>query len=240
MGGRLISARGAVVLGGVTILGLAFVALHAGDPLDDLLQLAEWIRVRGGWGWGILLILQILVCVFGVLPASLLVMVAGSLYGLWYGFLLASTATLLGGVGAFFAGRFLLGPFFRDWIGQHFPLMRVNEAIVAGSWRFTLLLRMSPVFPFALVSYGLGLSNIRLRDFVIGNLGILPSLFALTYTGAVADGVATMVVTDEGEQSLVQLSVLGLGLLATLIVVGVLTRVAYVVTRELMDVETEE
>ena len=136
MEGRLIKTYGVVMLGGVVVLGLALVVLLVGNPLDDLIRLAEWIRAQGSWGWGVLLVLQMLVCVLGVLPASLLVMVAGSLYGLWYGFLLASTATLLGAVCAFLAGRFLVGPFLKGWVGKHFPLKRANEAIVAGKWKF--------------------------------------------------------------------------------------------------------
>ena len=238
--GRLFNLRSTALICTVIVLGFMLVAFRAGDSLNDLLRLTDWIRARGGWGWGALLSLQILVCVLGVLPASILVMIAGSLYGLWYGFLLASTATLLGALAAFLAGRYILGSLLSKWIGHHFPLKRVNEAIVAGKWRFTFLLRMSPLFPFALVSYGLGLSGIRLRDFVIGNLGVLPSIFALTYTGAVADSVATIILREGKGLNLVQLGVLGLGLIATLFVVGVLTRLAYGVTRELLSAETRE
>jgi len=208
-------------------VGVGLVALRAGEPLGNVLRLAEWIRAQGAWGWGVLVALQMMVCLVGVLPASVLVMVAGRLYGLWYGFVLASVATVLGAVSAFLAGRFLLGPVLTRWIGRHFPLRHLDRAIARGRWRFVLLVRMSPVFPFALVSYGLGVSSIRLRDYVLGTVGALPALFALSYSGAAASDLAALVAGGRAGRSPAELGVFGLGLVATLVVVGLLGRGAY-------------
>jgi len=227
----------------VSLVGLIGFAgqLLAGERTAELLVRAiTWVRDQGGWGWGWLTVGQVVACIIGVVPASIVVVASGALYGLWYGFLLAVVATLLGAVGAFLAGRFLVGQFLRRWIGGRFPLMRVNAEVAKGGWRFVLLLRMSPIFPFALVSYGLGLSDIRLRDFVIGYLGSLPSLFALTYTGAVADEVTVLLVGGNGRGSLVESAALGLGLLATFVAVGALTKMAYRVVRDLAIEEAEE
>jgi len=232
--------RVALLVSMVGLIGFAGQQLGGERTAELLVTAITWIRDQGGWGWGWLTVGQVLVCIIGVVPASIVVIASGALYGLWYGFLLAVVATLLGALGAFLAGRFLVGQLLRRWIGGHLPLMRVNEEVTEGGWRFVLLLRMSPLFPFALVSYGLGLSNIRLRDFVIGYLGSLPSLFALTYTGAVADDVAVLVVGGNEGGSLVESGALGLGLLATFVAVGALTKMAYRVVRKLAVEEAEE
>ena len=46
------------------------------------------------------------------------------------------------------------------------------------------LLRISPVMPFALTSYGLGLTRISQRDFLAGTLASLPSLAGYVALGA--------------------------------------------------------
>jgi uncharacterized membrane protein YdjX (TVP38/TMEM64 family) len=229
-----------VVASGLAAVAVGLVALRAGDPVRDVLRLADWIRAQGGWGWGVLVALQMVVCLVGVLPASVLVIVAGSLYGLWYGFLLASVATLLGAVSAFLAGRFLLGPFLTRWVGRHFSLLRLDRAIVRGRWRFVLLIRMSPVFPFALVSYGLGVSGIRLRDYVVGTVGVVPALFALSYSGAVAGDLAALVAGAHEGRSSAELGAFGLGLVATLVVVGILGRGAYTTISQLSRADGSE
>ena len=70
-------------------------------------------------------------------------------------------------------------------------LRRLDELIARDGWRFACLLRASPVMPFAITSYALGLSSIRLRDYCIGTLAAMPALFGYVLLGALAgSGVA--------------------------------------------------
>ncbi len=49
-----------------------------------------------------------------------------------------------------------------------------------------LLLRLSPLFPFSLLNYGLGVTDVRLLDYVAASwAGMLPGTFAYVYLGSV-------------------------------------------------------
>ena len=46
------------------------------------------------------------------------------------------------------------------------------------------MLRLSPLFPFNLLNYGLGLSQVSLKDYVLGTLGIVPGTMMYVYVGS--------------------------------------------------------
>jgi hypothetical protein len=47
-----------------------------------------------------------------------------------------------------------------------------------------LLLRLSPAMPFNVMNFVSGTSAVRLRDFVLGSVGMLPAIVAYVYLGA--------------------------------------------------------
>ena len=81
-----------------------------------------------------------------------------------------------------------------------------------------LLSRLSPVFPFTLLNYFLGLTKVRTKSYVIANLiGMLPGTFLYVYLGATAREALT------GGPGLLFKAI---GLLATVATVTLVTRVA--------------
>jgi uncharacterized membrane protein YdjX (TVP38/TMEM64 family) len=218
-------------------IGLAafVVAAHARwgqGAASGVVEAVEWARAQGAWAWGVLIVLQVAVCLAGVVPASLVVVASGGLYGLWFGFLTASTATLAGAMASFVAGRFVFRRFLARRIRRHISLQRMDEELERQGWRLAALLRMCPFFPFALMSYAFGLSGIRVRDFLIGNVGTLPSLFVLTYTGTVVGDLTTFIAHGQKGRDPLQWAVLVLGLGATMVLVGIVGRWAYGPLRE--------
>ena len=47
-----------------------------------------------------------------------------------------------------------------------------------------ILLRLCPIAPCLVVNYMLGITSIRMRDFVIGGLGMIPGLSARLFVGS--------------------------------------------------------
>ena len=83
-----------------------------------------------------------------------------------------------------------------------------------------LLLRLSPVFPFTVLNYALGLTRIGFWPAVLASwLGMLPGTILFIYLGSIAR-VAT------GETTTAQEVFYGISLLATLIVTIWITRIA--------------
>jgi uncharacterized membrane protein YdjX (TVP38/TMEM64 family) len=196
-------------------------------PLRDwTLWLVGWVRSLGTSGAAIYTIIYILAAVL-LFPASLLTLAAGFLYGPLWGTLLVSPTSVAGSTVAFLLGRSVARDWIKTRIEQNPRFSAVDAAVEANGFKVVFLLRLSPIFPFTLLNYALGLTRVRLRDFVLASfLGMLPGTFLYVYLGssvanlaALASGRAT------GGGTWEHLLFWG-GLAATLLVVVLVTRTA--------------
>ena len=99
-----------------------------------------------------------------------------------------------------------------------------NREISRSGWRIVALVRLSPFFPFALVSYAFGLSSISLHSFLLGLIGSIPAVLALVYTGSVAGKLAILYFRQETELGSAQLWAAGLGVAASILLLLMLFR----------------
>lgn len=182
------SGGGLLAVGMVGLAGLG-IAISLSPPglIAATDASVRTLRNLGFGGAVVFGILQVLVGVTGVLPASLLGVLAGAIYGLVPGFLLAAVSTMAGAVVAFFLSRSVFRPTIERLIASR-PRLRNFDALIAqdGS-RLVCLLRLSPVMPFSVTSYMLGLSSIDFRSYTIGTLASLPALCGYIFIGTLAD-----------------------------------------------------
>ena len=242
--GRINSANQEQIMSGPTIerqlpiarkgllwlLGLMLAALAAAlylFPLSEwVLGLINWARSLGTTGLVIYFVFYSLGVVV-LFPGSLLTLGAGFLYGPFRGTLLVSPASVLGATLAFLVGRFLA----RDWVAQRISanpkFTAIDEAIAARGFYIVLLLRLSPVFPFTLLNYSLGLTRVKLREYVIASfIGMLPGTFLYVYLGSLITN-ASQLLSGHPPPSGVWGQVIFLGgLVATLLVTWLITHVA--------------
>lgn len=170
---------------------------------------------------------QMLVAACGILPAAIMAVMAGALYGLWQGMAISLVCTMLGGWLAFLLSRGFLRPVAARMIGRHAGAAHFDRSVAAEGWRFVCLLRISPIMPFAATSYGLGLTDISQRDFLIGTTASLPSL--LGYVALGAFGMEGLVLGASGASPL-HFALLGFGALS---VVWAIARVGRVMKSSL-------
>jgi uncharacterized membrane protein YdjX (TVP38/TMEM64 family) len=118
-----------------------------------------------------------------LVPGSVPSVAAGALFGAAWGTLLAALGATLGATGAFLiAGRLGRTPV-RARTGARFE--RLDRRLSARGFRAVLLIRLVPLFPFNAVNYALGLTGVRLRDYVLATtVGILPATFAFVALGS--------------------------------------------------------
>lgn len=172
---------------GVPVLGVLTGHLHHWSEWSDGLDaFLGNISNLGAPGLIVVVLLMVLIACTGVLPASLIGVASGSVYGLWGGFLLSTFATLVGAWVSFAVSRsFLRDAFSRLFVRR--PRMRqLGTEVAKHGWRFVCLLRMSPIMPFAITSYALGLSPIGTRDYTVGTVAALPALFGYVCMGWLA------------------------------------------------------
>lgn len=166
-----------------------------------------------------------------ILPGSVLTLAAGFAYGPLWGLAVASPASIIGATAAFLLGRTVL----RGWVvrrlGNAQWLRAVEGAVARDGFRLVLLLRLSPLFPFALMNYALSLSGVGLRTYVTASaIGMLPGTAMYVYVGSLAPTAAELLSGKPGSRSAALLY--GAGFLAT---VGVAVLAARAARRAIAD-----
>ena len=116
------------------------------------------------------------------LPGSILSLAAGVLFGPVWGAAYALIGATLGATLAFLIARYVAS----DWVAAKAGgrLKQLIAGVEAEGWRFVAFVRLVPLFPFNLLNYALGLTRIRLRDYVLASLICMaPGAVAYTYLG---------------------------------------------------------
>lgn len=116
-------------------------------------------------------------------PDSILAIGGGIIFGLTKGYIYTLIGALLGASLSFYISR-KLGRNFVKKITKE-KLDYIEEMINTKGFFVILLLRLIPLFPFDVISYGAGLTNIKYRDFIFATIvGTIPGILVFTNIGA--------------------------------------------------------
>ncbi len=171
-----------------------------------------------------------------MIPGTLLTAAAGLLYGVLVGVLVVSPASVLGATLAFLIGRYVA----RDWVAaklrNHPKFAAIDRAIEKNGFKVVLLMRLQPVFiPFALLNYALGLTRVRLREYIAASwIGMLPATVLYVYFGSIA-GDAAHLLHGNYKHNIWSRGLLWGGFAAALLLVFVFVRIARRALQEQLD-----
>lgn len=116
-------------------------------------------------------------------PDSILAIGGGLIFGLTKGYTYTLIGALIGASLSFYISR-KLGRNFVKKITKE-KLDYIEEMINTKGFFVILLLRLIPLFPFDVISYGAGLTNIKYRDFIFATIvGTIPGILVFTNIGA--------------------------------------------------------
>lgn len=218
------SAKAKWVLLGLALLGI--VVLSRIVDLPGILRAAmEWIAGLGFLGAALFVALYVAACVF-FLPGSIITLGGGAVYGVLWGTLLVSLASTLGATAAFLVGRYLARGWVAERVAGNEKFAAIDEAVAREGWKIVGLTRLSPVFPFNLLNYAFGLTRVSLKDYVLASwIGMLPGTLMYVYIGSLAGSLATLG-AEEHTRGATEWALYGVGLLATVAVTVVVTRIA--------------
>ena len=168
----------------------------------------------GPWGPVLFALLYIAFAVT-MAPAFLLTVAAGALFGVWRGSALVFVSATLGASAVYVVAHRLAGTRLFSWLvrGRRVAAVRLGVA-GEGAW-VQFLLRLSPIVPYVLLNYALGLSRVRFRDFVVACAGMIPAIVMYTYYGKVVGDVAKLAAGVAPPRGREYYILLGLGLAAT-------------------------
>lgn len=211
-----------IALGAVVVAVVVILARQGGSYVP---LFAEWVNGLGFWG-PVVFIVGYAVATVAFLPAVLLTLAAGAIFGIAFGVLYVFIAAVLGSAAAFLIARYLARGLIERRLASNPRFAAIDRAVGAQGRKIVFLLRLSPAFPFVLLNYALGLTRVRFSDYLIASIGMLPGTLLYVYYGKLLGDVAALAGGATVEKGIGYYAVLLLGLVATVVVTVLVTRTA--------------
>ena len=217
----------------ILVLVASVMLMMSALPFDVLMKALEReVADLGFWGPLVFALVYIVATVL-LIPASLLTLGAGVIFGLGVGLATVSLASTAGAAASFLIARYLARSKVQKMAESNDKFGAIDAAIADGGWKIVAMLRLSPAIPFGLQNYLYGLTSIRFVPYVLTSwIAMLPGTLLYVYLGLAAKTAAG---GREGT-SPAQWALLVVGLLATIGVTVYVTRLAQRKLAERSDV----
>ena len=165
----------------------ALLVLGRTIAFDELFaRFGAWIAGMGVAGFALYAVAHVGVTVL-MLPAVLMTIGAGFLFGLWTGTAVALAGATAGAALAFLIARYVARDRVARAAARDPRFTALDRAIGEKGWRIVFLLRMSAVVPFVLSNYVYGLTAIRFWPYVAASaVGLIPLTVLWVALGAAA------------------------------------------------------
>ena len=198
-----------------------------------MLDILKWIESLGYIG-GIAFIAIYILSTVVFIPATILTLGAGVVFGVVWGYLYVFVGATLGAIAAFVIGRYLA----RDWIGKKIEenqkFVAIDQAVAHSGFKIVLLTRLSPLFPFNLLNYAFGITGVSFKEYALASIGMLPATVMYVYIGSIAGDVARIGSEDQSTDA-IKWGIRIIGFIATVAVTVYATRLAQKAIAELSN-----
>lgn len=223
---RFYSILKLISIGG--LVAIAIVAVKYSNIQEILYHSLTEIK---SLGWlapiGFIFIYNLATLLF--IPGSILTLKGGCLFGLFWGSIYVLIAATLGATFAFLLGRYLSRSWVERQMANHPKFRAIDKAVKQEGWKIVLLTRLCPLFPFNLLNYAFGVTQVSLKDYVLGSFGMIPATVMYVYIGAIATDLTTLNLSNSPttkETQIAQWVIRGIGLIATIAVTVYITHIA--------------
>jgi uncharacterized membrane protein YdjX (TVP38/TMEM64 family) len=179
-------------------IGAAILVLAAIVVAFRLLPVGEWLRSfqtyvksAGALGYVIYIFVYAL-CVVAFVPASILTLGAGAIFGFVGGTIVVVIGATIGATLAFLLARGVMRKRIEKMTASNARFRALDRAIAAEGTKIVFLVRLAVVFPFTYINYAFGLTAIPLSRYVVATfLGIIPATAAFVFASSAATSAAT-------------------------------------------------
>jgi len=219
------------LIASVLILIAVSQKLNISVRFSNLLQSTLlWVKMLGTMGAIAFIVIYNLATILFV-PASILTLGGGAIYGVVWGSIYVFVAATLGAIFAFLIGRYFARGWFSEKIRNNMTFRAIDAAVVIDGFKIVLLTRLSPIFPFNMLNYVFGVTRVALKDYILGSIGMIPATIMYVYLGSLIGDVAllgihpTNIISNPQTQ-IAQWTIKVVGLVATLAVTIQVSRLA--------------
>ena len=194
--------------------------------LQEFLQNAlQWINSLGAIG-GIVFIGIYIIATLAFLPAALLTLGAGVIFGVIWGSIYVFIGATLGAIAAFLVGRYLAQGWVKEKISSYKKFAIIDKAVSKEGLKIVLLVRLSPLFPFNLLNYAFGITSVSFQDYLIGSVGMIPGTIMYVYFGSLVGDIALIGSKNQPGNIILHWVIQIMGLIATIAVTVYVTKIA--------------
>jgi uncharacterized membrane protein YdjX (TVP38/TMEM64 family) len=211
-----------VAIGIVALVAFVWLGRFAGGYIQPF---ASWVDGLGIFG-PLVFIVAYAAAVVAFVPASLLTLAAGAIFGVVQGVVYVFFAATIGAGLSFLVARYMARAAVERRLAGNEKIGAIDRAVAAEGRKIVFLLRLVPIIPFNALNYGLGLTRVSFPDYLLGSFGMIPGTLLYVYSGKVAGDVAELASGTTVSQGAGYYAFLALGLVAAVAATVVVTRIA--------------
>jgi uncharacterized membrane protein YdjX (TVP38/TMEM64 family) len=190
-----------IIIDIATIFGLAiafFFALKNKKIRQHVITFLKYIQNQGKFG---MLIFFVFSSIFSIASGQLTItnLSAGLLYGFKTGSILNIGIVYIVSIVAFYISRIYIKKDIEkeletNTILKKFKIIRDNQKYLNQKEKgeFVALSRLSPIYPFQYISYFWGITDVNIKYYLLGGIGVMPSVMLETYLGSLIEDIDSL------------------------------------------------
>lgn len=180
-----------VPISAAVVAGLLYYFSQQFDVNSMLEEAVAKIADMGVYGYIYFALAYISVDILAI-PAVALTASSGYLFGLLNGTLMVVICATTAASISFFIGRVFLRDWAQKYISGNDRWRIVDKAVAKEGFKIILLLRLSPLLPFALSNYVYGVTSVDFISYITATfLGFTPGSFGVVYFGSAGKALST-------------------------------------------------
>lgn len=168
-----------VLFGTIAILALTKY-FHDSSYVQHVFQTIDELGI-----WAPFIYVLLYVLMSGIfMPSIVFKVFAGTIFGVFMGIIWVSLASSISSLIKFLLARYFLQDKIHQKIQKNEGMRRLDALIERDGWKMLLLLRNVPVANSMFLNYICGVTQMKVRDFVVASfIGRLPTTFLYVYLG---------------------------------------------------------
>lgn len=179
------------LVAGLLVIAAIIVAFRVLPVADWLRSFQTYVRGLGALGYVVYIVVYAL-CIVAFVPASILTLGAGAIFGFVGGTIVVIIGATIGATLAFLLARTVMRKRVEAMTAKSAKFRALDRAIASEGTKIVFLCRLAVVFPFTYINYAFGLTAIPLGRYVVATFfGIVPATAAFVFASSAATSAAT-------------------------------------------------
>ena len=181
----------AKILALLLVIAAIIIVFRVLPVADWLRSFQTYVRGLGALGYVVYTVVYAL-CVVAFVPASILTLGAGAIFGFVGGTIVVVIGATVGATLSFLLARTVMRKRVEAMTAKSAKFRALDRAIASEGTKIVLLVRLAVVFPFTYINYAFGLTAIPLWRYVVATFfGIIPATAAFVFASSAATSAAT-------------------------------------------------